>query len=283
LRPAKPIINPTQRGFTLIEAIMVIVITGIVAGMVAVFIRPAIDAYMDSARRATLTDIADTAARRLTRELQGALPNSVRVNGGPLFIEFVPINDAGRYRAEAGTAAGDDPLDFTSGADTTFNVLGPPVTVLPGDSLVVYNLGIAGADVYGGAPNNRRAAAVGVGLGTVTFTSTGVPLPFASPGSRFQIVGTPVSYVCDLGVGGTNTLWRYTGYGFQAAQPTTLAALNALAGVTRAALATNVTACSFTYTPGPLQHNGLVSLSLTITQAGESVTLQQQVNVDNVP
>jgi MSHA biogenesis protein MshO len=48
-------------------------------------------------------------------------------------------------------------------------------------------------------------------------------------------------------------------------------------------LATNVTACSFTYTPGPLQHNGLVSLSLTITQAGESVTLQQQVNVDNVP
>ena len=38
-RSAKQIISPVQSGFTLIEAIMVVVITGIVAGMVAVFIR----------------------------------------------------------------------------------------------------------------------------------------------------------------------------------------------------------------------------------------------------
>ena len=49
MRPAS---NSTQRGFTLIEAIIVIVITGILAGMVAVFIRAPIDAYVDSARRA---------------------------------------------------------------------------------------------------------------------------------------------------------------------------------------------------------------------------------------
>jgi MSHA biogenesis protein MshO len=279
-RSEKPIMNPSQRGFTLIEAIVVIVITGIVAGMVAVFIRAPVEAYVDSARRADLTDVADTAARRIARELQGALPNSVR-EGDPHFVEFVPIHDAGRYRAEVGTAAAsDDPLDFTSGADTTFDVLGPPVTVSAGDSLVVYNLGIARADVYALAPNNRRAATAGPILSKVTFTSTGQPLPFASPGSRFQIVGTPVSYVCDLG---TNTLWRYSGYDFQPGQLTTLAALNALAGSTHAALATHVTACSFSYAPGPLQHNGLVSLSLTITQSGESVTLQHQVNVDNVP
>jgi len=281
-RSAKQIISPVQSGFTLIEAIMVVVITGIVAGMVAVFIRAPIDAYIDSARRADLTDVADTTARRIARELQGALPNSVRADDAH-FVEFVPIHDAGRFRAEAGTDAGDNPLDFTSGTDDAFNVLGPPVTVLAGDSLVVYNLGFDVADAYAAAPNNRRAATVGAGLSTVTFTSTGAPLPFASPGSRFQIVGMPITYVCDLGAGATNTLWRYSGYGFQPTQPTTLAALNALAGVTRAALATNLTACSFSYAAGPLQHNGLVSLSLTITQSGESVTLQHQVNVDNVP
>ena len=70
-----------QHGFTLIEAIMVITITGIIAAVVAIFIRQPVDAYLDTARRAALTDIADTTARRIGRDLQGALPNSVRVDG----------------------------------------------------------------------------------------------------------------------------------------------------------------------------------------------------------
>ena len=257
---------------------MVRTITGILAAMVAIFIRAPIDAYVDSARRAGLSDVADTTARRIARELQSALPNSVRVGGAGLFLELIPIRDAGRYRAEAGTAAGDDPLDLTNAADNRFDVLGPTVTVSAGDSLVVYNLGFDVADAYAAAPNNRRTPTVGAGLVSVTFA--GGTFPLASPGSRFHIVGTPISYACELGTG---TLWRYTGYDFQPAQPTTLAALNGLAGATRAALATNVTACNFTYGPGALQHNGLVSMSLTITQSGESVTLQHQVNVDNVP
>ena len=273
-------LSSIQRGFTLVEAIVVIVITGIVAGVVAVFIRAPVDAYVDSARRAELTDVADTTARRISRELHSALPNSVRAGGGGLFLELIPIRDAGRYRAEAGTAAADDPLDFSDAADGSFDVLGPTVTVSAGESLVVYNLGIGTANAYAAAPNNRRTATAGNGLAKVAFTPAATALPFASPGSRFQIVGGPISYACELG---TSTLWRYTGYGFQVVQPTSLATLNGLAGVSRAALATNVTACNFSYGPGALQHNGLVSMSLTITQSGESVTLQHQVNVDNVP
>jgi MSHA biogenesis protein MshO len=267
-----------QPGFTLIEMIMVITITGIIAGMVAVFIRQPVEAYVDTARRAELADIADTAVRRLGRDLQGALANSVRIAGAGQFLELIPIRDGGRYRAEIGTAAGDDPLDFTNAADNRFDVLGPPVTVLAGDSLVVYNLGIAGASAYDIPLTNRRVATAGGA--TVSFTATANPLPFASPGSRFQIVGTPVSYACDLGTG---TLWRYSGYAFQAAQPAALATLDGLAGVTRAALATSVSACNFAYGPGVLQHSGLVSIALAITQSGESVVLQYQANVDNVP
>ena len=274
------LLRDKQPGFTLVEAIMVITITGIIAGMVAVFIKQPIDAYIDTARRAALADIADTSARRMARDLQGALPNSVRVDATGRFLEFVPIRDGGRYRAEVGVSAGDDPLDFTSAADNSFDVLGPTVSVVAGDSLVVYNLGITGASAYDTPLTSRRVATAGVGLNKVSFTATANPLPFASPGSLFQIVTTPVSYACDLGTG---TLWRYSGYAFQAGQPATLATLNGLAGVTAAALATNVTACSFAYSPGVLQHYGLVSLALTITQSGEAVTLQLQVNVDNVP
>ena len=270
-----------QKGFTLVELIMVIVITGIIAGMVAIFIKQPVDAYFDSARRASLTDVADTATRRIARDLQGALPNSIRVGGSRAFLEYVPIHDAGRYRAAVGTNTADDPLDFDNGSDSSFDVLGPPVTVLAGDSLVVYNLGIAEADVYETAPlSSRRWATVGVGLSKVSFTSTGTRLPLSSPGSRFQIVGKPVSYVCDLATG---TLWRYSGYDFQSVQVTSLAALNGLAGVTKAALATNVTACAFNYDTGVLQRYGLVSISLTVSQSGETVSLQNQVNVDNVP
>ena len=64
-------------GFTLIEAIVVIVITGIIASMVAVFIRTPVDGYLDAERRAGLTDIADTAVRRMARDIRLALPNSV--------------------------------------------------------------------------------------------------------------------------------------------------------------------------------------------------------------
>ena len=271
-----------QAGFTLVEAIVVIAITGIIGGMVAVFLRGPIDAYFDTARRAELTDVADTAVRRVAREVQSALPNSVRVDGTGNFLEFIPIRTAGRYRVEVGRAVVDDPLDFSLAADNAFDVLGPPVTVLAGDSLVVYNLGLPGvSSAYDTAPlSSRRVATAGAALAKITFTPTAAALPLPSPGSRFQIVGTPVSYACDLGSG---TLWRFSGYAIQSAQATTVAALNALPGVVAAPLATGVTACAFAYTPGVLQRSGLVSMALSIAQSGETIVLQHQINVDNTP
>ena len=84
-------------GFTLIEAIMVMVITGILAALVASFASP-LKGYFDATARADLADVADTALRRMARELHAALPNSVRVSGS--YIEFLPTTIGGRYRKE---------------------------------------------------------------------------------------------------------------------------------------------------------------------------------------
>lgn len=249
---------------------MVIVITGIVAGMVAVFIKAPVDAYFDIQRRAELTDIADTTLRRMARDIHHALPNSVRVSGN--YLEFIPIKGAGRYRAEAGTVAGDDPLDFTLAADI-FDVLGPAVPLAAaGDSVVIYNLGIPGSDAYEGT--SRRAA---VPSGAKISFSGGL-FPFASPGSRFQVVGMAATYECapDPVTPANGFLRRYSGYAIQATQP-------APPGGTPAILASNVTACSMAYTSGVLQRQGLVSIRLTLSRDGETVTLQHQVNVDNTP
>jgi len=66
------------QGFTLIELILVIVIMGVIGAMVSVFMKSPIDAYMASASRAGLTDVADTTIRRIARDIHKALPTGIR-------------------------------------------------------------------------------------------------------------------------------------------------------------------------------------------------------------
>ncbi|MDD5058405.1 MAG: prepilin-type N-terminal cleavage/methylation domain-containing protein [Sideroxydans sp.] len=293
------------QGFTLIEMIVVIVITGIIASAVAIFIRAPVQGYTDSARRAELTDIADTALRRVSRDLRTALPNSVRVTGacaagpGPCYLEFIPTLGGGRYRAgTAGAAADvicpggtdrDDILDFGA-ADTCFEVLGampvPPVTAGV-DQIVVYNMGPGhlGADAYsglGGANDNRRSVTA-VGATSITLDSVNA-LPNTScvydvggalvGGCRFHVVRTAVTYACD----GAGNLLRWQGYAIPVGQPTALPV-----GGTSFTLATNVSDCRFAYGVGISQDNGLVTMHLSITEQGETVAMYAATHVSNVP
>lgn len=267
-----------MRGFTLVELIVVISITAVLAVGVALFIRNPIQSFIDSENRANLTDRADTALRRMARDITNALPNSVRVatSGSDQFVEFVPVSAAGRYRSAVGTSAADDPLDFTaSPPDHSFDVLGPKVSVAAGDMLVINNLGLTGATIYDGS--NIRPLSVTGSLSNLTFT--GSAFPFASPSSRFQTVSNAVSFACDM----TNKLLlRYSGYAIPTTgQPSSIAALNSLA--TARQLATNVSGCKISYTPGALERNGLMTIYLTLTQNGETVSLMHQINVANTP
>lgn len=259
------------RGFTLVEMIISIVIAGVVLSMVSLFGRQQIDAYIDVGNRADLADAADTALRRIARDLQSALPNSVRQSGD--FLEFVPIRDAGRYRADVDNTGAGNFLDFGSATDNSFDVLGPAVNIVAGDQLVIFNLGQTGSDVYAGT--SSRPATAGTNLNTVTFTPGGTQFQLASPQSRFQIVGGPVTYQCDTTTG---TVRRHSGYGFSTGQPVIFGA-----GATSSVLVGDVAACSFSYLPAVLQRNGLVVLRLRLTRHGESVELLHQVDVQNTP
>lgn len=272
----------TSKGFTLVEMIMVIVITGIIGGIVAMFLKAPIQQYTDVARRADMTDIADTALRRIGRDLRLALPNSVRVAGpcngtAACFIEFLPTKGGGRYRA----GMGGDELDFTV-ADSTFEVLGPmPTGLVAGtDQIVVYNLGIAGADTYAG--DNRATVSAPPAGAVANITSKLFPLD--SPGHRFHVISAPVAYACD----GAGTLWRYWGYAIKPSQADTdsIAELDALIAVqgARARLATHVSSCRFSYDAFVVaQRSGLVTINLGITEEGETVTLYSAVHVSNQP
>ena len=265
-------------GFTLVELVVVITIISILAAAVTLFFRNPIQSFIDSENRSNLTDRADSALRRMSRDIANALPNSVRVatNGNDQFIEFVPISSAGRYRASVGTSATDDPLDFNaSPIDHSFDVLGPSISVAAGDMLVIYNLGLSGATVYDGS--NIRPLSVTGSLNNLTFT--GNNFPFSSPSNRFQTVSTAETFACDM----TNKLLlRYSGYAIPTSgQPSSIATLNGLA--TARQLASNLSGCKILYIPGALQRNGLLTVYLTLTQNGETVTLMHQMNVANSP
>ena len=273
-----------RRGFTLLETVLVIAIMGIVAAMVGVFMRQPIDAYVDQARRAELGDTADLALRRIGRELARALPNSVRVDPGGTMLEFLPVAASGRYRAAPAADGSGDFLDFDDPADTRFDVLGPPIDVAAGSQLVVYNLGLPGADAYSG--ESRRALATsGNALASLSYTTGGAQFPFRSPGNRFQVVAAPVTYACQPGAGGTGQLRRYSGYAIQAAQPVDASAapLAGLNGRNAALLADKVESCSFAFGVGPAARIGVVTLYLTLAAGGERLTLVHQVHVDDSP
>jgi MSHA biogenesis protein MshO len=230
-----------------------------------------------------MTDIADTALRRMSRDLRLALPNSVRVPSGNTVIEFLQTRAGGRYRSEAGSTTADDILDFSDPTDTTFELLGPPITFNAGDQIVIYNLGIPGADAYEGntGANRVRRALNVAGVGTTTTvridsTNPFPPFPFDSPSHSFQVVDTPVSYLCSNG-----TLTRYSGYPIVNTPQHTVPG-DFPAGTTEARLANNVT-CVFTYATPLNERSGLVSMQLSITQGGETVTLYHQVHVSNAP
>jgi MSHA biogenesis protein MshO len=299
-------------GFTLVEAIIVIVITGIVASIVSVFIKGAIDAYIASARRAELADVADTAVRRIARDIHLALPNSVRnpSNGDDQCVEFMPTKIGARYRTAKDSSGSGDDLDF-SVADGAFDMLwlnsSLPTTmqIAVGDVVVVYNdgsgtsncsgsvgSGTAGGNAYCGYNAIKVGSLTGgatPNTTTITFDgSAGVPfnskqLPGPSPYYRFQVIPSGehvVAYYCNSG-----TLYRYSRtLSSTWLVPASCAAM--VAGATAATLAENMT-CSIKYEPPGsstgLSMNGILQVSLTVTQAGESVKLYNQVHVDNTP
>ena len=102
---------------------------------------------------------------------------------------------------------------------------------------------------------------------------------YGSPEKRLYLVSGPVSYLCDTSAG---TLTRYSGYTISSVEPASAAALLAQ-GATAALVAANVAACTFTYSSGTAQRNALATLSLQISQSGESVQLLNEVQVVNAP
>ncbi len=302
------------RGFTLIEMVVAIIVLGIVGTTFGLFIVPAITANQAVERRAALIDSAEIAVRRMARDIRIALPNSVRVSyvaGTGFAIEMIPTVDGGRYclGGDANCAGAAQLLSIGS-SDTDFDILGcfhnatftgatfpsAAFRLVLGDTTgAVYSAAGTNAVVTPTSTSITLSTVNGGGAGSGACgnssgantsyrhhiaLSAGQTFPNSSSRRRVFIIQTPVTYICNKAAG---TLIRYYNYPISSTAPTPT---SPPAGATAAVVtdkidATNANPCVVTTLTPDVQAQGYVKLSLVVANAGETVQLNHETQLDN--
>ncbi len=289
-----------ESGFTLIELVLVMVISAILSGLLGSFVSRPMEGYRDLTLRAALVDEAEVAIRRVARDVRAAVPNSLRVSTDGLKLELLHAVDGARYRAGPGTnpstsvvhTAASDLLSLTG--DTQFNVTGRlnnlsytyGSALASGHRLAIYS---AGSWVWSDAATSANPGVITPSATTITvqddsdedqfLLDSSFTFRFGSPRQRVFVVDTPLSLICNTTA---ETLTRYTSYAIASTQPEN-PALAPLSTASSAPLSRDISACSFLYDPGTPSRAGLLTISLHLTRTGEQVRLLHQVHVNNAP
>ncbi|NCQ51579.1 type II secretion system protein [archaeon] len=263
-------------GFTLIETIIVVAITGVIAATVSLFIVAPIRSYNDTTTRAELADEAYLVVKKLKQDVKRSLPNSLRTStvGNKIFIEMMTISNGGKYRGQNNSTNSGDILDFTLG-DTSFDLLSSPLTFKGGEKIVIANVGSVNYDSYAG---NNLATYNGVLNSPVSNISVNAKkFPLESISENFYVVDQVVSYVCDKG---SKTMTKYWGYTISSSQPTDTLANPLLSG-SSALVAKNLKDCSFIYDQGGNSRNGILTIMIKLENSGQEATLYGESYVPN--
>ncbi|PFG52113.1 MSHA biogenesis protein MshO [Marinobacter sp. LV10R520-4] len=280
-----------QAGFTLVEMVMVIVLASVIVVMITTVMSRPLQGFVDQIRRAELVDLAASALNRMTRDIRLAVPNSLRVVGSTR-LELLRSPSGGRYRASPvdGEGVRRDPPACTADP-CVVEVLSPMIGIEDLDEfnwMVIYNIGgkADGDNIW--PPLNNAILANGTAISvispkvTVRYTQGKLSLSdggvenfqfkYASPQHRFFLADKVVGYQCSGGQivrGEFDSLELPGAYDYSRATPVVDHVDCANSG--------------FTYSPDTHMRSSLVTVKLTLSQDGETITLLQQVHVDNAP
>ncbi|MDV6315949.1 type II secretion system protein [Idiomarina sp. HP20-50] len=259
-----------QRGFTLIELIIVIVLLAIVASFSFQFVGIGAQMFSTGSERLQTIEKSRFAIERLTREIRGAVPNSARVRGKCL--EFVPADVVGTYYDAPIRPSSSDEMTFV-----TFAGSGNAADIswsLDGNERI-YIYATRANFIY--SDNPQRYANFAGGYSSTSLENT-LPLEpgsqFAkeSPLNRAYIGSEPVSFC----VSGEN-LYRVSGYGWQQSQTEWSNGDLIATGV-------NNDLAAFDVDANNQQSNNIITLQLQFGEnAEEPVFYYREVHIPNAP
>jgi MSHA biogenesis protein MshO len=263
----------TNRGFTLLELVTVIILLAVVSISVTNYLRFGADIYADVTGREQLLSETRFVIERMTREIREAIPNSVRVrqSGTVQCAEFVPIQGSSSYI--------DIPV-FPEAASASLNLVQHNVAAIDADKIIVYPL--QASDIFGGDPTTDTSGkafsfATAPGTGTsseILILDNAVRFDSDSPTERYYLAKNAVSFCIDSL---TKQISRYDGYwpgAIQAAPP-------AIAGVLMADNISNAT--PFKYSGSTLTTNAIIQLTIETLRDEETITFYHEVHLINVP
>jgi MSHA biogenesis protein MshO len=272
-------------GFTLVEMVTVILILGVMVIGVSGFIIFGTRIFVESSSVDQVLGQSRFAIERMTRELRGAVPNSVRINNNANWqcLEFVPIEASTSYltmpiipdtpAANGGTAIIDDPSNSQ---------------IRAGQWTLIYPL--TDADVYDVSKAKRfQLASVTASSNTLTLGFvTQVRFAQASPRQRVYFASQAVSYCFEQsGIGVPGDLYRYSAYGLQQTQPNPntmpVSRVRSLMGQNIINDMSNNNDLPLSLTPSSLVTNAIVQLQPRFSVLGETFQYRHQVQVINVP
>jgi len=294
-----------QRGFTLVEMVVTILIASIMAIGIVTYIGNAVEGFASASSRNKLATSGRTVVDRIAMELHNATPNTIRVTtaqaGGEQCIEFIPAAAATFALTPPTTGQGSDTFEviaFSSqnamAASTNGNICAAPQARSLYALLYPNNV----SEVYDFDPDENGPVAMICEIGPVvaegqdrrqTITLNRQHLyPRRSPVDRLFVSEGPVSF-CVV----NDRVYRYSGYkavdgGFFSSQCTP-ATPDCLPGSSAAGrhLVTdridNTGLSAFTVVSPTLRRNAIISLNLNFTDSGDSVHLSHEILMRNVP
>ncbi|MAZ89251.1 MAG: prepilin-type cleavage/methylation domain-containing protein [Cellvibrionaceae bacterium] len=255
----------SHRGFTLIELITVMVLVAVLSVFSVQFVASVLENYNRTVDRAKLIAHGRQAMERMTRQLRAALPNSVRVTNGGSCVEFLPIAGGGNYIGEL--------PDVDNGAGGVASIASGGYQVTFGTARYVYVGALSTAEVY-----SNSAVSVGV-AGSEDHSDATVSLSGThqflrnSISSRFYLTDNPAAFCLNAG-----DLRYFSGYSTPSATTGTPTGAGSLMAET-----VGSDGVPFLVSAGTEDRNSVLSMRLTYSRGGETVALNQEVLIRNVP
>lgn len=265
-----------NRGFTLVELVIVIVLLAIVAIFSFQFVGFGSRMYASGAERVRILDQSRFVIERLTREVRNSVPNSARVAAGGQCLEFVPIRAAGTYYNAPLRNSDPEQLTFVSLSEVW-------ETITDTDRLFIF--ATLSSHIYDADAGRSATLAASTDNDDSTYEqvldlASGSVFSQSSPRQRLFIGQPPVSYCVE-----SNQIVRYSNYGWQVSQPIPGSFPSAERSVMAEQVANIALAePAFQVDQATLLQNNIVHLFIQFTSIDdERLFFSQEVHIPNAP